>query len=44
LEVTKALLKNRKPEESAPDVASAIGFNTLSDAMEEEQLLGPNQK
>lgn len=41
LEVTKALLKGRKPEEAQPDVNAAIGYNTLSNAMEEEQLLGP---
>lgn len=43
LEITKALLKSRKPEESEPDVESAIGYNALSDALENEKLLGPNQ-
>jgi len=31
LEVTKAFLKTRKPEEREPDVAAAIGYNRLSD-------------
>jgi hypothetical protein len=43
LEITKALLKGRKPDESAPDVQSAIGYNTLSTALEEQNLLGPNR-
>jgi hypothetical protein len=30
LEVTKALLKARKPEETAPNVEAAVGFNELS--------------
>lgn len=30
LEVTKALLKARKPEESKPNVEAAVGFNQLS--------------
>ena len=30
LEVTKALLKSKKPEESEPDIDSAIGFNSIS--------------
>lgn len=30
LEVTKALLKARKPEESAPNIDAAIGYNTLT--------------
>lgn len=33
LEVTKALLKGRKPEETEPDIESAIGFNALSPYM-----------
>lgn len=31
LEVTKALLKPRKPEERGPDVEAAIGYNALTD-------------
>ncbi|MGQ0565586.1 MAG: portal protein [Gemmobacter sp.] len=31
LEVTKALLASRKPEERAPDVPAAVGFNRLTD-------------
>lgn len=30
LEVTKALLKSRKPEESLPNVEAAVGYNELS--------------
>lgn len=30
LEVTKALVKSRKPEESRPDVEAAVGFNALT--------------
>jgi hypothetical protein len=30
LEVTKALLKPKKPEESKPDIEAAVGFNTLT--------------
>ena len=37
LEVTKALLKTRKPEESAPDIEAGIGFNQLSDMLEGDQ-------
>lgn len=44
LEVTKALLKSKKPEEKDPDVNAAIGYNTLSGALEEENLLGPNRR
>lgn len=33
LEVTKALLKSKKPEESDPDVEAAVGFNELSKRM-----------
>jgi hypothetical protein len=32
LEVTKALLKTRKPEESNPDVEAAVGYNAMTDA------------
>jgi len=31
LEITKSLLKPRKPEESAPDVMAAVGYNELTD-------------
>lgn len=31
LEITKALLKTRKPDETKPDVAAGIGYNQLSD-------------
>lgn len=30
LEVTKALLQKRKPEETKPDVEAAVGYNTLT--------------
>lgn len=30
LEITKALLKSRKPEETEPDVEAAIGYNAIS--------------
>lgn len=40
LEVTKALLKSRKPEETAPNIDAAIGYNAVSDAIEEQRLLG----
>lgn len=43
LEVTKALLKSRKPDERPGDVTAAIGSIALSDAMQEEQLLGSQQ-
>lgn len=33
LEVTKALLKSRKADETAPDIDSAIGYNTISDSL-----------
>lgn len=33
LAVTKALLATRKPEETKPDIAAAVGFNRISDAM-----------
>lgn len=32
LAVTKSLLNSRKPEETAPDVEAAVGFNALIDA------------
>jgi hypothetical protein len=32
LEVTKSLLKTRKPEESRPEVEAAVGFNALTDS------------
>lgn len=41
LEILKSLLKNRKPDETEPDVAAAIGYNELSERLEEERLLGP---
>lgn len=40
LAITNALLKGRKPEETAPNIEAAIGYGTLSDAKREEQLLG----
>lgn len=33
LEVTKALLRPKKPEESKPDIEAAVGFNQLSDRL-----------
>ena len=30
LEVTKALVKGRKPEESAPNIKAAVGWNAIS--------------
>jgi len=36
LEITKALTKSRKPDEREPDVEAAIGFNQLSDQLNEE--------
>lgn len=48
LEVTKALLKSRKPEESAPNVTAAVGYNELSrrarDVIDREpaQEMGPD--
>lgn len=33
LEVTKALLKAKKPEESSPDIEAAVGFNEVSKRM-----------
>ena len=43
LEITKSLLKGRKPEETQPDVEAAIGYNSLSSDIENDRLLGPNQ-
>lgn len=41
LEITKALTKVRKPEERAPDLTAAIGFNELSDKLSsQEQPMG----
>jgi hypothetical protein len=36
LEITKALARTRKPEEQAPDIEAAIGFNQLSDQLNKE--------
>lgn len=33
LEVTKALTKTRKPDEKAPDIEAAVGFNELSEGL-----------
>lgn len=33
LEVTKSLLKSRKPEETKPNIEAAVGFNRISDVM-----------
>ena len=41
LEITKALLKPKKAEESDPNVDAAIGHQHLSGAIEDERLLGP---
>ena len=38
LEVTKALTKPRKAEESAPNVEAAIGFNELNDKLMADEL------
>jgi hypothetical protein len=35
LEITKALVKGRKPDEISPDIEAAVGFNAIS-----EQLTG----
>ena len=43
LEITKSLLKGHKPEETKPDVEAAIGYNALSDNLENERLFGPNK-
>jgi len=37
LEITKALTKARKPEERAPDLTAAIGFNELSDKLSSQE-------
>lgn len=36
LQVTKALTNPRKPEEQAPDIEAAIGYNQFSDIMRED--------
>lgn len=36
LEVTKALLKTRKPDESNPDIEAAIGYNSISESLAEQ--------
>lgn len=36
LEVTKALLKSRKPEESKPEIEAAVGFNRIADVMKRQ--------
>ena len=41
LEITKALLKPKKVEESEPNVDAAIGHQHLSSVVEDERLLGP---
>lgn len=33
LEITKAMVKAKKPEEKSPDLAAAIGFNQVSDKL-----------
>jgi hypothetical protein len=42
LEVTKSLLKSKKPEESNPDIAAAVGFNEFS-KRERDPLRGINE-
>lgn len=37
LEITKALTKARKPEERAPNLEAAIGFNELSDKLSSQE-------
>lgn len=37
LQVTKALTKAMKPDERNPDIAAAVGFNQLSDKMDQVQ-------
>lgn len=41
LEVTKALLKSKKPEESKPDVEAAVGFNELTKRQRETPAAAP---
>lgn len=43
LEVTKALLHPKKPEESRPDVEAALGFHQLSDMMRRAEDVAPQQ-
>jgi hypothetical protein len=38
LAVTKALVSPRKPDEKAPDIEAAVGFNGLSKAMQQEDI------
>lgn len=38
LEVTKALLKSRKPDESNPDIEAALGFNQLTSAQRQGDM------
>jgi len=38
LEVTKAMLKNRKPDESAPDIESAVGYNALTRELSDKSI------
>ncbi|QWY83529.1 putative portal protein [Rhizobium phage RHph_X2_28B] len=44
LEVTKSLLKSKKPDESKPDIEAAIGFNELSGSstVRNDPRLNPN--
>ena len=42
LEVTKALLKPKKREESKPDIAAAVGYNALSDKLNEGNGSAPD--
>ena len=41
LAITKALLEKTKPEEKKGDVEAAIGYNKLSDAIDEQSLQRP---
>lgn len=43
LEVTKALLHPKKPEEGRPDVEAALGFHQLSDMMRRAEDIAPQQ-
>ena len=40
LEITKALLKPKKLDESEPNIDAAVGHQQLSDALEQDKLLG----
>jgi hypothetical protein len=42
LQITKALTAPRKEGESAPDISAAVGFNQLSDTLEEQGGLPSN--